>query len=278
MSFATDNNEFKQELENEWMMNEQKETFANINKLGTSTNRFVKDIAKLKQYEAILGTSQDTQKLRSNAMQLLSELGNTLYGLNEKLEQINLNIEQKVDSHSQAPLKKVMDYVANQMKQAEDQFFTAQQKYIAKSQLYPLNSSSVDNILAETSEPLQTESQQQLENQPLLTQESVQQIENPYLPQLHADLVQQRESAITDISQGVQDINAIFRDLDHLVTQQGTQIDSIENNIDNYASNNQLANRELVKAEEYQRKKGKWCLIIFVILIIVIFLLIALMS
>lgn len=277
MSFATENNEFNQKLENEWMMNEQKETLADINKLGTLTNRFVRDIAKLKQYETILGTQQDSQKLRSDALHLLSDLGNTLYGLNEKLEQINLTIEQKVDSHSQAPLKKVMDYVANQMKQAEDQFFNAQQKYIAKSQLYSLESNSNGNILQETS--LQDKTlPQESDKQPLLQQESIQQLENPYLPQIHAELVQQRESAITNISQGVQDINAIFRDLDHLVTQQGAQIDTIENNIDNYASNNQLATRELMKAEEYQRRKGKWCFIILVVLIIVILLLVALMS
>lgn len=277
MSFATENNEFNQKLENEWMMNEQKETLADINKLGTLTNRFVRDIAKLKQYETILGTQQDSQKLRSDALHLLSDLGNTLYGLNEKLEQINLTIEQKVDSHSQAPLKKVMDYVANQMKQAEDQFFNAQQKYIAKSQLYSLESNSNGNILHETS--LQDKTlPQESDKQPLLQQESIQQLENPYLPQIHAELVQQRETAITNISQGVQDINAIFRDLDHLVTQQGAQIDTIENNIDNYASNNQLATRELMKAEEYQRRKGKWCFIILVVLIIVILLLVALMS
>lgn len=96
--------------------------------------------------------------------------------------------------------------------------------------------------------------------------------------QYHTDLIQQRDEAITSISQGVQDINKIFKDLDELVNQQGGQIDSIENNMINYANNNQLASHELVKANNYQRKKGKWTCILLVILVIFLVICLALIS
>ena len=54
------------------------------------------------------------------------------------------------------------------------------------------------------------------------------------------------------------------------------QIDSIENNMMNYATNNQLASHELVKADNYQKKKGKWTCILLVALVIFLVIFLAL--
>lgn len=279
MSFAIGNNEYDKNLEQEWVKDEQRETLANINEVGKQANKFLRDIAKLRQYEAILGTPQDTQKIRSEAFQFASQLGNTLSSLKDKFEELNLSVEYKVDSHSPSPLKKVLDYVSSQMKKAEDEFYNSQEGYIEKSQHYTLiNTSGQTNLRQGSGQSLQTRNPPDLEHQSLLAQKRVETLDQTYLPQLHADLVQQREAAISNISQGVQDINLIFRDLDHLVNQQGTQIDTIENNIHNYATNNQMANQELIRADNYQRQKGKWSCIILIILVIVILILLALLS
>lgn len=96
--------------------------------------------------------------------------------------------------------------------------------------------------------------------------------------QFHNELIQKRGQAINTISQGVQDINKIFKDLDTIVNQQGEQIDSIENSIMHYANNNQLASHELVKADNYQKKKGKWTCILLFALVIFLLIFLALIS
>lgn len=96
--------------------------------------------------------------------------------------------------------------------------------------------------------------------------------------QYHSDLIHQRDNAITSISQGVQDINKIFKDLDQLVNQQGEQIDTIENNMISYATNNQLASHELVKADNYQKKKRKWSCVLLVALVVILLIALALIS
>ncbi|ODQ45733.1 hypothetical protein PICMEDRAFT_59370 [Pichia membranifaciens NRRL Y-2026] len=127
---------------------------------------------------------------------------------------------------------------------------------------------------AATGAHAQTQTQTQTQKQ---TQKQASELSEASL-QYHSDLIHQRDNAITSISQGVQDINKIFKDLDHLVSQQGEQVDSIENNMTNYATNNQLASHELVKADNYQKKKRKWTCVLLAALVIVLLIVLALIS
>lgn len=85
----------------------------------------------------------------------------------------------------------------------------------------------------------------------------------------HEDLINERGQTISNIQQGVQDINQIFKTLDKIVIQQGEQINSIEDNIGSYAVDTHLAMGELNRANEYQKKKSKWCFLILLILIVI---------
>lgn len=83
-------------------------------------------------------------------------------------------------------------------------------------------------------------------------------------------LLHERESEIAHIQHGITEINAIFRDLGTLVTQQGDQLDAFENNVSNLASNTKQAGDELVAANEYQRKKRNCSLCVLVVLVVVV--------
>ena len=86
--------------------------------------------------------------------------------------------------------------------------------------------------------------------------------------QYHLLLTQERDQEIGQIHEGIVEINSIFKDLGELVNQQGGQLDTIENNISQFHGNTENAHRELNKANEYQRSKGKWTCIFLVALII----------
>ncbi|EST05852.1 Target SNARE coiled-coil domain protein [Kalmanozyma brasiliensis GHG001] len=78
-------------------------------------------------------------------------------------------------------------------------------------------------------------------------------------------LITSREAEIREIESGVQELNEIFRDLGNIVQEQGGMIDNIEFNINSIAENTAGADRELVVAHEYQRKAGRRCIILLLV-------------
>lgn len=113
-------------------------------------------------------------------------------------------------------------------------------------------------------------------NEQQLLQEVVQ---APRMSQAEIDfqdsLIAEREAEIREIEQGVQELNEIFRDLSHMVQEQGGMIDNIEYNVGTIASNAQGADRELIEAHAYQRRSGRraLCLTIIVAFVVAVVLL-----
>lgn len=114
--------------------------------------------------------------------------------------------------------------------------------------------------------------QQQQQQQQLATSQA-----GPSLAELEFQetLIAEREVEIREIESGIHELNEIFRDLGAIVQEQGGMIDNIEYNIGEIATNTEGADRELVTAQEYQRKAGKRaaCLLLIVGFVISVVLL-----
>jgi syntaxin 7 len=256
-----------------------------------------------------LGTSRDTPKSREMTSMLILECQETYDILmkdfdyldsfildNENIKDINNNIDkeimtvkfskdllrtqvQNVYNNYQILVRSYNDKINSATVKEQFDKNQTEKKQIAQQQQQQQQNSATDKtpLLLSLSPSNQTQTQQTQVQLQLQQQQQQQKISDAAL-QYHSDLIQQRDQAITSISQGVQDINKIFKDLDEIVNQQGEQIDSIENNMINYATNNQLASHELVKANNYQKKKGKWTCIILVVLVIILLIFLALIS
>lgn len=74
------------------------------------------------------------------------------------------------------------------------------------------------------------------------------------------NLIRQRDHEITNIEEGITELNEIFKDLGAVVQQQGILVDNIEANIYSATDNAAMASRELNKAQRSQRNTNKWCL------------------
>ncbi|CAO1627534.1 unnamed protein product [Jaminaea pallidilutea] len=118
----------------------------------------------------------------------------------------------------------------------------------------------------------QQQQQQQQQGQQLATSQA-----GPSLAELEFQetLIAEREVEIREIESGIHELNEIFRDLGAIVQEQGGMIDNIEYNIGEIATNTEGADRELVTAQEYQRKAGKRaaCLLLIVGFVISVVLL-----
>ncbi len=87
-------------------------------------------------------------------------------------------------------------------------------------------------------------------------------------------MIIERESEIRNIEQSVGELNELFRDVAHIVHEQGEQMDLISVNVDNTRTDTRGADLELRSASRYQRSaRNKACcllLILAVVLIIVV--------
>lgn len=83
-------------------------------------------------------------------------------------------------------------------------------------------------------------------------------------------LIVDREAEIRNIEQGVTELNELFRDVAHIVTEQGDQLNIIEANVDTTRTETRGADRELRAAARYQKNARSKACILFVILAIVL--------
>lgn len=97
--------------------------------------------------------------------------------------------------------------------------------------------------------------------------------------QYHLLLTEERQREIERVSEGIREVNSIFKDLGQLVTAQGEQLDTIEDNILQMHGNTQQASQELHKAHEYQKKKGRWgCIILVFLCVFVLVIVLAVLA
>ncbi|GMM32528.1 Tlg2 protein [Martiniozyma asiatica (nom. inval.)] len=80
----------------------------------------------------------------------------------------------------------------------------------------------------------------------------------------------QREREIYKISQSVVEISTIFKELENIVIDQGTILDNIAYNLDKTHDHVKGAEKELIKAEGYQKQTGKCKLVMFLVLLIIL--------
>lgn len=82
-------------------------------------------------------------------------------------------------------------------------------------------------------------------------------------------LIVEREAEIRNIEQGVTELNELFRDVAHIVSEQGEVLDTIANNVENTRSDTRGADLELRSAARYQRNaRSKACCLLLILAVI----------
>lgn len=137
--------------------------------------------------------------------------------------------------------------------------------------------SSSSNLVALDEEDQARQHEEDEENDVALQQEQEeeQNLINQHELEYHNRLIQERETEIQGIEQGIEELNEIFSDLGRIVTEQGSMIDNIEANVYNIAGSTRNAATELTKASRYQRNaRGRaLCLLIILVVILAVILL-----
>ena len=89
-------------------------------------------------------------------------------------------------------------------------------------------------------------------------------------------LIVERESEIRNIEQSVGELNELFRDVAHIVHEQGAQLDTIDVNVQNTNSDTRQADLELRSANRYQRNaRGKACCLLLILAVVLVIIILA---
>lgn len=223
---------------------------------GRDINQLIQNVASLNHFSRILGSDKDTVNLRRN-------INNTI----NQSESLRDNLKSQLITQ---PDGLVRDKLLNQFNLVLRDYSKVKNEIDERLLLLGGPITEETPLLSEHEfkdqnvdlELGQSQSQHQIQTQkgPSIVQNEL---------NYHSDLINQRQEAIKTIQSGVQDINHIFQTLDNIVVQQGEQLNNVEGNIINYARDTQLASGELNRAEDYQRRKSKWCFILFLIILFI---------
>lgn len=89
-------------------------------------------------------------------------------------------------------------------------------------------------------------------------------------------LIVERESEIRNIEQSVGELNELFRDVAHIVHEQGGQLDTISNNVQNVATDTRQADVELRSASRHQRRaRSKACCLLLILAVVLTIIILA---
>ena len=86
----------------------------------------------------------------------------------------------------------------------------------------------------------------------------------------------ERESEIRNIEQSVGELNELFRDVAHMVHEQGAQLDDINVKVVGVAGDTQQADIELRSASRYQKNaRSKACCLLLILAVVLVIIILA---
>ncbi|CUM65228.1 uncharacterized protein PRCAT00002859001 [Priceomyces carsonii] len=254
-----------------------------INKTSKQLLVFANLISQFNSRRKQIGTRRDSSQLRDDLDEITHKIGDLGAAINTLIQNVSLLINKKQLNDQKNHLKitekqiVIKERVTNEYNELNKQFQRLRRAYEEKKQNHLLNEAKSQDAYNERTplvghEPLQEQNQVQVEEQ------VEDQIEDTDL-QYHIALTQERNREIDQVTEGIQEVNAIFKDLGELVNRQGEQLDTIEDNILQLHGNTQQADQKLIKAHEYQKKKGKWtCILLTALCIFVLVVVLAILS
>lgn len=90
------------------------------------------------------------------------------------------------------------------------------------------------------------------------------------------NLIIEREGEIRQIEQSVSELNELFRDVAHIVREQGDMLDTIDVNVENTLRDTRGADTELRSASRYQKSaRNKACCLLLILAIVLIIVVLA---
>ncbi|KAK4575178.1 SNAP receptor [Recurvomyces mirabilis] len=194
-------------------------------------------ISKLSNQIALLGTRRETDRVRERVTELLESTSEGFKDIGEGLRKVN-------SWHDVGPSQKYTQGKLNQEFKASLTEFQGLQRQALEKQRATASAAkaALDSDPSNTEGTATTDAGQQ-------TQAQLQQQQPRLADQSEVDfqesLIIERESEIRNIEQSVGELNELFRDVAHMVHEQGGQLDLIDANVVQTRDDTQNADGQL---------------------------------
>ncbi|KAJ5881808.1 t-SNARE [Penicillium soppii] len=219
------------------------------------------NISRLSNQIALLGTKRDTERVRERVHNLLEETRTGFRDVGEGIKEIqtwkDVNPSQKWTQQK----------LSSEFKATLDEFQTIQRRALEKQRA----SAVAARTAIEDGEQLTGDNDLLLQEQQL---EEQHRMANQGEVDFQESLIIEREAEIRNIEQSVGELNELFRDVAHIVTEQGGQLDIISENVQNVTQDTRGANVELRSASRYQKNARNRACCLFVILAVILLIIV----
>ncbi|KAL4798867.1 SNARE domain protein [Aspergillus venezuelensis] len=221
------------------------------------------NITRLSDQVALLGTKRDTERVRERVHSLLEQTREGFRDVGEGIKKVQ-NWEDVNPSQKWTQSK-----LSTEFKATLEEFQTVQRRALEKQRASAVAArSAVDKAEHSTQGGAQQQQAQLLEEQPRLA--------NQHEVDFQESLIIERENEIRNIEQSVGELNELFRDVAHIVHEQGEQLDTISGNVENVRGDTQGANVELRSASRYQKNaRNKACCLLIILAVILTIIILA---
>ncbi|RAH41605.1 SNAP receptor PEP12 [Aspergillus aculeatinus CBS 121060] len=229
------------------------------NRLFTLTS----NITRLSDQIALLGTRRDTERVRERVHNLLEQ---TRLGFKDVGEGIKKVTTWEDVNPSQ---KWTQQKLSSEFRATLEEFQTVQRRALEKQRASAVAArTAVEDGEHAAEDGFQQQQEQLLEQQPrLANQDEV---------DFQESLIIEREAEIRNIEQSVGELNELFRDVAHIVHEQGGQLDIISENVERVGDDTRGANVELRSASRYQKNaRNKACCLLVILAVILLIIVLA---
>ncbi|PWY86194.1 t-SNARE [Aspergillus heteromorphus CBS 117.55] len=230
------------------------------NRLFTLTS----NITRLSDQIALLGTRRDTERVRERVHTLLEQTRLGFKDVGEGIKKVqtweDVNPSQKWTQQK----------LSSEFKATLEEFQTVQRRALEKQRA----SAVAARTAADEAEPTSEEGHQLQQQEQLLEEQP--RLANQDEVDFQESLIIEREAEIRNIEQSVGELNELFRDVAHIVHEQGGQLDIISENVERVGDDTRGANVELRSASRYQKNaRNKACCLLVMLAVILLIIVLA---
>ncbi|KLJ09999.1 syntaxin 7 [Blastomyces silverae] len=231
------------------------------NRLFTLTS----NISRLSNQIALLGTKRDTERVRERVHDLLEETREGFREVGEGIKKVQLwddvNPSQKWTQQK----------LSSEFRSTLEEFQIAQRRAIEKQRASATAARTAlqeeEGVIATSPHEGQTLQQLQEQQPRLASQAEV---------DFQETLIIEREAEIRNIEQSVGELNELFRDVAHIVHEQGGQLDLISENVERTRDDTRVADTELRSASRYQKNaRNKACCLLLILAVVLVIIVLA---
>ncbi|KAI4105320.1 MAG: hypothetical protein L6R37_002770 [Teloschistes peruensis] len=226
------------------------------------------NIARLSQQINLLGTKRETDRVRERVNDLLDEARSGFKDVGERVKKLttweDLNPSQK---YTQQKLSREFQASGTEFQSLQR---TALEKQRASASAARTAVDSGDPTSATPYSDNDGQQQSQLQEQEQLRLASQDEVD------FQESLIVERESEIRNIEQSVGELNELFRDVAHIVREQGDQLNTIDANVENVRGDTRQADVELRSASRYQKaSRNKACCLLLILAVVLLIIILA---